>query len=573
MTTSEKDNFIKSLKENKFDMIKTRLLEENFIKNSDKRKKKTDDMIISVYDHTDLFNYLKPKEVLQNFIKDLGYDKIENGTVLSGRFLLNIFDKEKNFNINDKFCLSLHKKHQYDSLVHFLLKQEKWQDRIAYEKGKVFVSFTFVLGYLERIKFVKQHDPVLNKNYCIFNSVEEKTMHQLIESYDYYGLLQKPVKNYEDICDNMTPIERTLLMFSKEENIVLKNELKRIAHILSIHRYVRSPHIYFNFLGIEDEELKLIIYSIDNKLNLDKQSSKNLEEINKTIINHFIENNVNECLIEFLDLYKYEFDFSDCQNIVKFNSRNLLEVLIKNKKIKNDDALYCILMTEAIDMIQYLQIDNLVNVAKLLIKDIIAENKYVSFFYLYKLDNSIINIKFEKNNSIIHNLSNNSKEILKLILNLNPTIINHCNDSEQNILMTNIDMNIDIIMTIIQTINLNDRDIDGNHILHYIVKHNRIDILKYLLNNKKYVFDLNIMNKNHETPLIMSAITKNEDMLHILFNMGAKDDLEDENGNTVYHYICKNKLCIGMGVKNTVNKFGFYVEDYASISKSHWKWI
>ena len=50
-------------------------------------------------------------------------------------------------------------------------------------------------------------------------------------------------------------------------------------------------------------------------------------------------------------------------------------------------------------------------------------------------------------------------------------------------------------------------------------------------------------------------------------------DLKDNLGNYTYHYICRNKMCIGMEIKNEKNKLGFCPSDYAEICTDYWKWI
>lgn len=230
-------------------------------------------------------------------------------------------------------------------------------------------------------------------------------------------------------------------------------------------------------------------------------------------------------------------------------------------------------------MIELLNIDkvDLVQKSKSIMKEIINRNKYVTFYYLYKINNDIVNYKLEHENSILHNLSNQSKDILKLILSLNNELGKNVNIHDQNILMTNIDKNIDIIMILMQYVNLLHKDNNDNNILHYIVKNNRIDVMKYMLNNKLYkdlvINCLDQQNKNGETPILISTTNANESLFYILYNIGSNTDLKDIYDNSIYHYICKNKMCIGMEIKNQHNIFGFGAKDYATISTDYWKWI
>ena len=62
-----------------------------------------------------------------------------------------------------------------------------------------------------------------------------------------------------------------------------------------------------------------------------------------------------------------------------------------------------------------------------------------------------------------------------------------------------------------------------------------------------------------------------EDMYYTLRNFGAKTELVDKYGNTIYHYICKNKMCIGMTIPEKKNYFGITPKQYCSISESFYE--
>jgi hypothetical protein len=93
---------------------------------------------------------------------------------------------------------------------------------------------------------------------------------------------------------------------------------------------------------------------------------------------------------------------------------------------------------------------------------------------------------------------------------------------------------------------------------------NDTDTLKFVL--KKYSELINIPNNNFETPVIICCKYNNENMYYILKSMGADLDEKDYHGNTVYHYICLNKMCIGTIIKNIKNKFGLAPIDYLKLS-------
>ena len=583
------------------DIKKIKNIEENILKLCESKNEsqliKDSGHLISVYDNLDLFHYVKPIEYVQQYLKKYNLENIYEGVVVRSNFLLNIFNNNVINEVNemdDKIYLCYYKTLNnkygdnvmivsndkiYTNPVHILLKQNNWYEKIGYCDGKILISNTFILEYIEKGKYMNNIDPIMNKKYDIFNIGKTLSLHELVNKYDFYNILNLKIENYEEINNCMTPIEKSLLLFSKERNIKLKSELKNIINILSNHNYYRPPFIYFNYLDIDDIEISSIIYGINTKLNIDLGVKEHYDKIDKLIITHLIKNDLDNDIINYIDIFKYIIDASDCENIVKYNSRNILKILIKNNNINIDDSLCCILLTEAIDSIQYLNVNNnyIIEKSKSILKEIIHRNKYISFLYLYKIDNKIINYKFYFENNILHSLSNSSKDILKLILNISPEIACCKNNNNQNIIMTNIDKDINILILMLPYIDLLDADSNKNNIIHYIVKNNRIDVIKYMLGNKKYcdyiLKYIDDQNTNGETPLLISTINANESIFYILYNISIKTELKDNHGNTIYHYICKNKMCIGMEIKNIVNNYGFSPKDYCGISHTYWKWI
>ena len=55
--------------------------------------------------------------------------------------------------------------------------------------------------------------------------------------------------------------------------------------------------------------------------------------------------------------------------------------------------------------------------------------------------------------------------------------------------------------------------------------------------------------------------------------MNCDMNLNDIYGNTVYHYVCLNELCIGMAIDNKENIFGYKPSDYCKISQNYYYFI
>ena len=119
---------------------------------------------------------------------------------------------------------------------------------------------------------------------------------------------------------------------------------------------------------------------------------------------------------------------------------------------------------------------------------------------------------------------------------------------------------------------LNDSDNNNNNILHLLSSNN-----SYIKLLKLVVFDMldiiNNQNKSLETPIIIATKNSAEDIFFLFKSLNANLDLVDEYGNSVYHYICLNGLCIGMMIENKHNIFGYKPIDYCKISPKYYCFI
>ena len=114
-------------------------------------------------------------------------------------------------------------------------------------------------------------------------------------------------------------------------------------------------------------------------------------------------------------------------------------------------------------------------------------------------------------------------------------------------------------------------DLDGNVFLHHLCRHDQVDILRNYLKQCQELIDM--PNKKSETPIILSCIADKENMFYTLKSFGADLKAKDYYGNTVYHYICANGMCLGMIVENTQNYFGLTPIDYCRIYTKYWNFI
>jgi ankyrin repeat protein len=113
--------------------------------------------------------------------------------------------------------------------------------------------------------------------------------------------------------------------------------------------------------------------------------------------------------------------------------------------------------------------------------------------------------------------------------------------------------------------------LNGDNILHYLCRTSHIDIIKKIL---PYIDSiLNIKNGNGNTPIIEGAINSQEDIVYLLKSINADLNITDKYGNTVYHYICLNELCVVLAIENKQNIFGFKPSDYCKLALNYYYFI
>lgn len=90
-------------------------------------------------------------------------------------------------------------------------------------------------------------------------------------------------------------------------------------------------------------------------------------------------------------------------------------------------------------------------------------------------------------------------------------------------------------------------DRDGNSLLHYAI--NNVDMLQFLL---KWVSDINIQNKNGETPLLTAVKKDSIDSVSFLLNEGADHNIADNAGWTPLLRALKNSASSASGLTSAV---------------------
>lgn len=164
----------------------------------------------------------------------------------------------------------------------------------------------------------------------------------------------------------------------------------------------------------------------------------------------------------------------------------------------------------------------------------IAKTKYVDIANIFLKKKYNVNT-LDINHNIPLNIAirENNTEMIKLFIEYNSKIFKK-NIDELNSIDIAIKSNINILKILK---NSKKKDKNGDSILHYLIKSGQltIDILNI------FIEDINLLNKNKQTPLHYSMIYKvnNEMIVNNLINK-KNINMQDKNKNTALHYAYDN---------------------------------
>ena len=85
--------------------------------------------------------------------------------------------------------------------------------------------------------------------------------------------------------------------------------------------------------------------------------------------------------------------------------------------------------------------------------------------------------------------------------------------------------------------NENYRDTENNSNLHIAVKNNSFELVKYFVNKK---YDLNDVNKKGQTALHLACELGNEKIINFLVENGANVDIRDNKGKKPFDILSKS---------------------------------
>jgi hypothetical protein len=534
------------------------------------------------------------KEIYINCIKDLKYDDIidETYTELNDLYFKNI----------DEYIIYISKK-TFKNQSEVILSNYNLK-RIGLYNNEIYTSTIFIADCIRLSETINSDiiDPVFKTKLDIFdiyqNNIIEKnnTIFDIINKKNYDEYKKFKINKY-DVIDfdknsksyNLNPCEYAIYLYTLESNEIIKSQLKLIILDLSSKIYLRNPLFYANMINLEEQNSDLFELLKDSKIYSNimseyNQKIKNITCINNLILSYYIKKDMSD---EFYNYLKYKDDKNIKIDIEIFNliiekdPKNIIINGIKNNFFSERTKYKIILWTQNLDYFNLFSDDFNIDIATNYINEIVENGLIKSFYFLYKIDPTILNIVDSDNNNLLHNIKENGNfsEMIELILKLDDTLLFKKNNfSEIPLLKHCKNNNIKIVSYLIDNIIKNDNeslfeicDDNKNNILHYLCKIDSLQLIKKITSIKPDI--INNQNMNYETPLIISAKSLQEDTIYFLKSINADMTINDIYGNTVYHYICQNELCIGLDIINKENMFKYKPSDYSKISNNYYYFI
>ena len=470
-------------------------------------------------------------------------------------------------------------KKKFKSLSHVIM-QNNYLKRCGWFNGDFYVSSMFLLEIQKHINLLHKNfrDPILHRPYDpleIYKIASKEKIHpvKIIDTIDHRELLKINPKNLTKLFNSKTCIELCVDKISKETKTILTNQLKQMILYLCCHKYKRPPYLYAKLTQIDTKfpELYDILKNICceyEDIPVIEDEFNSIEDINNAIILEFIKTDD----VNFFDFSIYsrtKINKVIIDQIIKHNAINITKQIISNSLVDANLAYYLVLMMESLNTTQLFQEPFDMDIAFNYLKDILENGKIRLFYFLYDNDKSIINTLFEDGCNILHCIkpNGNYQDLIKLIIKLKPELINVHNENKETPLIYHAKYNPSLLDQFSHyEFDPLLKDNDGNIFLHHLCKLNNINVLKNALKRCPEILDL--PNNDSETPAIVACKNNAEDMFYTLKMFGANLEAEDYFGNTVYHYICVNSMCIGMIINNKENHFGLTPRDYCKISPS-----
>ena len=493
---------------------------------------------------------------------ELNLDK----TFMTGNILFNIF---KNININSNFNTNFYslKLNNSNSIIepNILEILKLTNNKMGYYQEKIYILEELIIELNNIIK----NNYSEKYNLFLLNKFIKQDIFDYIQLVDLDNFNIVAHQQYNLIKNKKLPINYAIeLLNNKHINNIIKNILIKIVDILAGFQYEFHPKLF-------DPENQIINnYNIKCLLTKNINNIRNIYDLIYFILNSQFElDNDSNMYILLRIITIFKLDYTDANFVLNLNQCSellldqIIETIYEKKIYDNIKFLYLLLCLNKIDLfIKYSdnKKNNLIDF-KYIIKYIIKYESYVSFYYLLENYEELNITKIMSSNllKIYMEFLNNNNNKNQYIINYIKLNLEHIQEPELKYLLNNLNElestedNSNIIKLLIVNYNPNNLNIFNNSNLDIIIKNILIDPSNNIL------FD--VLNNYHE------------DVFYILINLIDFEEktlinrFTDLDGNTINHIICKNSMCIGFKIDNTIrNNLGYLPLDMCQISPKYY---
>lgn len=474
-------------------------------------------------------------------------------------------------------------KKKFKSLAHIIL-QHDYLKRIGWENGIFYSSSMFLLEFQKHKDLISSNfkDPILNTPYDpleIYSVIEKNSKHPLkiIDAIDYDALVRISEKNLLKLYGGKTLIELLLDKYIKETHPVILENLEKMILFLCDHEFKRPPILYAKMLKLKGQLFDTIKstktkYSNYVQKFYDNAKFENINDINIFMIDTLIKLDLPNEFLNFIILIELQINKLIIDKLVNQHANNIINELIVNKILPTHLEYYLILANNDIDVITKNKLDN--NIVVNFIEDIVVNGFDKSFQYAVNNDVNILTTLFEDGKNILHIIKPNKeyKNIIKTILTTNTELMEQTDNLDESPFFYHLKHNPKIFECFIEyDVDFTMLDPDGNNCLHFLCKFDDQKLLKKIL--KKYPELINMPNYLSEYPIITCCKHKQENMFYELKKHNVDLTVADNYGNTAYHYMCANSICLGTNIPLIKNYFGLTPIDYCKLSDKYYSFI
>lgn len=489
------------------------------------------------------FDFIK-----KNYNNEYKHIELDDNSILTGNIIFNIFDFDLKIDPEDYEIYSINNNKEnihniYEIMISTNNKLCIYQDKLYCLK-----DFEEIINIFKNNKYSREYylfilKNNLKKNSNIFDSIDLLDMNEFQKKYKSQYNIIKYFNNKPYL-----PINYCYNKLDNCSNKILREILLNMTTILKTLKYEIHPKFF----------------DLDNTINYDYNNNdiKNLYQLMENCINtenYFI-------LLRIITIFKLHIDNSEfIFFLLKYEHcvDKILKLIIDKNIYKTKELLEFLLILNKVNIFNsiYNENDHKINFNELIIY-FIKYNSIVSFYYVLEKYFQKIQIKNIMSNdflkiylSFIKNKDNYNKYLLEYF-----KIIVDKNNIQSVIILNEINKN-----------NLDENILDD--FLNLISNSKNYKYIKYIVDtkNKKILFTNYILFKILDN--------KEEELFYYIINLFEEEEkndlfnkLKDNENNTLYHYICKNSVCVGFKINNKIrNNKGFKPLDLCTISHKYYK--